>query len=694
MISRLGGFVGAGRESKTIPAKARAAAAAAAAAARPFTAVETLEERRLLAATLTPETLVNVSRLRGNQTEGTIAINPLNPSQLFAASNNGEGAGAESPDTGGVDPLPTSVGLFAGTSNDAGVTWTSRNMATGGAGGDGLPAACCDASVEFDSFGNLYLTYLGSDLGTVSGGFDVILALSTDGGATFTEIGNFGRGDQPTVTTGPGTVWVTWEQGGMIHANGAPVTGPGAAGVGAFIGKYAVGGSESGQFGDIAVGPQGQVMVTYQRDLSTTVGQEGPSDIWTHVDPDGLGPQGFGPGTRATYTNVGGFDFIPAQNRRSIDAEANLEYDRSGGPRNGRAYLVYTNERGRESLTGNNADTDVFIRFSDDNGVTWTGPSQVNDDPDLGSTARGQFLPQVAVDQTTGNVAVGFHDARNDTAADGDVNDDVQYYAAVGVPTSDGNGINFTPNARIGAGQSDAKRADSGIDFGDYTGLAFHNNVLYPAFADNSNITGDNPEGRLRRFDLYTGRAVFNPNAPSLTPPQVTPNSPLAPTLARGREVVKAGRFYNFTVRFTSPAGIDASTIGTGDFVVTGPNGFREDAQLVRARARGTTAQASYRIAGPGGEFDRRFDAGDNGLYFVSLLADAVRATDGTATQAGTLTTFLVNVRQPRRGRTFIQATVQPPAPATLFAAPSTTPITGVWSDSDEAERGAAGVLD
>ena len=45
-----------------------------------------------------------------------------------------------------------------------------------------------------------------------------------------------------------------------------------------------------GNYGDTAVGPDGQVMVIYQ---DQTSGQGG-SRIYTAVDPDGMGPAGFG----------------------------------------------------------------------------------------------------------------------------------------------------------------------------------------------------------------------------------------------------------------------------------------------------------------------------------------------------------------------------------------------------------------
>jgi len=57
-------------------------------------------------------------------------------------------------------------------------------------------------------------------------------------------------------------------------------------------------------------------------------------------DPDGLGPAGCGKRIFVTATHVGGFDFIPAQPDRSVDAEPGLAWDRTGGPHAGRVYLV------------------------------------------------------------------------------------------------------------------------------------------------------------------------------------------------------------------------------------------------------------------------------------------------------------------------------------------------------------------
>src|SRR6266511_4134397 len=92
-------------------------------------------------------------------------------------------------------------------------------------------------------------------------------------------------------------------------------------------------------------------------------------------EPDGLGPAGFGDRNFVTATHVGGFDFIPPQPDRSVDAEVGLASDRTGGPHAGRVYAVYTREQLNES-----DDTDVETCYSDDGGATWSSALRVNDD--------------------------------------------------------------------------------------------------------------------------------------------------------------------------------------------------------------------------------------------------------------------------------------------------------------------------
>jgi hypothetical protein len=416
----------------------------------------------------------NVTAMPGNEAEDAIAVNPTNPSNVVAMST-----------------LPDVVaGLAVGVSFSGGHTWARSVI--GASAADPLGDICCDQQLAWDRFGNLWMTYL------VNSNGDVLVALSANGGTSFTKVADIvtSFGDQPSIAVGQNSVWVSYtaSPGKQIQAFGAPVTGLGQFGSFSAPENVPSPGS-NGDYGDTAVGPAGQVMVTYQN----AVNGQGGTNIYTAVDADGLGPAGFGTPTLVTHSHVGGFDFIAAQPDRSIDAEANLAWDRSGGAHNDRVYLVWTQE------TPNQSDNDdIMLQHSDDNGTTWSPAVKLNDD----HTANSQYDPAIALDESSGDVAVSWYDTRNDlgTGGSGDTdgipNDDFQIWAT----DSTNGGATFAPNFRVSRGTSNAIDANSFFDVGDYTHAAFVAGSFWPAWSDNSNSTSDNPDGTLHQLDLYTAR--------------------------------------------------------------------------------------------------------------------------------------------------------------------------------------------
>jgi BNR/Asp-box repeat. len=427
---------------------------------------------------------VDVSQRPTSESEDTVAVNPKDPKNVVVVSNI-EGA---------------APGLFVGVSFDGGSTWARRIIANN----DNLGDACCDPSLAFDEYGNLFLVYLYNVENTIP------IALSTDGGLSFRLLTNVAqppkstgtkaRGDnrglfryvdQPTIAAAKGEVWIVVNAGGGMFATGAPVTGFGH--VGSFFAGEAIPNTNNCTYGDVTIGPAGQIMQA----CSLTQSGQGGGTVRVSVDPDGLGPAGFGKAVSVVDTHVGGFDFIPPQPDRSIDSEPGVVWDKTGGPHNGRAYLVYTFEQQNES-----DNTDIYVRYSDDRGATWSAGVRVNDD----ATKNSQFLPKIALDPTTGNLAVVWHDARRDLGAGGPgdtnglPNDDAQFWGAF----STNGGASFTTNIQISAGTSNSHDSGNGIDYGDYTGLSFYGDIAHPAWADNSNSTGNNPDGALHQLDIYT----------------------------------------------------------------------------------------------------------------------------------------------------------------------------------------------
>jgi hypothetical protein len=455
-------------------------------------------------AIVTPGVNVNVTKLGGNQSEGAIAMDPTDPNHVVELSNRERGAG-----------------MVLARSEDGGVTWEVFSFARG----DRFGKACCDPTLSWDGYGNLFMSWLDlEDAGAIP------VAISTDGGRTFRLLkvlrpnpptqragideeeedegekpggGEKERApspkdssvDQPTIVAGQGAVWLTWNNNGIMQATGARVSGLGI--VGRFHERQDIPKTRDCSFGDIAIGPVGQVFEVCTKDNDGT--DPTVATIRAATDPDGLGPLGFNAAKGIGTTNVQQFDAIPPQRSRTIDAETGLAWDSvEASAHFGRLYLMWADEQPNES-----DDTDVWMRFSDDAGVIWSAPVRVND-----VTTNAQFNPRIALDPTTGNLAFGWQDARNDMGdggagdTDGKLNTDAMHYVTF---STDG-GATFVPAIAASAGASNAKDARNGIDFGDYSGLAFSGGIAMPAWSDNSNSTGDNPAGVLATFDIYTTR--------------------------------------------------------------------------------------------------------------------------------------------------------------------------------------------
>src|SRR6266699_4002870 len=187
---------------------------------------------------------IDVSQRLTNESEETVAVNPTNPNNIVIVTN--------------VDH--PAAGLFEGVSFDGGSTWTTKLIADN----DNLGDACCDPSLSFDNYGNLFLAYLFNIEDTLP------IALSTDGGLSFHRIANIpgiakrnGKGaqekglfrfvDQPTITAAEGEVWAVVNVGGPMGAFGARVSGLGQ--VGDFSTAEVVPGTNNCTYGDVAIGP-------------------------------------------------------------------------------------------------------------------------------------------------------------------------------------------------------------------------------------------------------------------------------------------------------------------------------------------------------------------------------------------------------------------------------------------------------
>ncbi len=406
---------------------------------------------------------VDLTTSAGNQSNGTIAVDPTMPDHLFSAA---------------IDE--SAKGIYAVYSVDGGKTWKSTNS-KGGLYADGtdpaVPIAIDSPKATFDSYGNLFLTYVT----TIGSSSNSVVLLSIDEGQTFRKLMTTPSNGQLSIAAGPGSVWLTYTLGHTLEVTGAQVSGKNQVGdfsVFEIAPRPPIDGYVA-DFGDIAIGPKGEVLVTYQNESDP----QGPDSIYVDSDPDGLGPKPFGSPTLVTTTQVGSNRPITAQTA-GIDAEASLAWDLSNGPHRSRVYLVYT-----DSSDPTNPDfTTIKLRYSDDDGATWNPPSSMSPIA-VGLTEVGNnFLPSVAVDQATGDVGVTWYSDQGQAT-------NVNLVAAV---SSDG-GNTFSPNVAITAAPSnstDPKLNDFGkaIGFGNHTQVVFLNGILYPVWADNSPALNANPD--------------------------------------------------------------------------------------------------------------------------------------------------------------------------------------------------------
>jgi hypothetical protein len=481
-----------------------------------------------------PGAIVNISKKAGNQAESAIAVDPTDKDNkhLFVASMSYPGNMG----------LATTPGpLFVAFSDDGGYSWNDGAIP---AAQDGtIHTAPADPPVDlgkeqedpsavYDEDGNLWLAFV-DGFATTKPRILVLRAAkgSTDFSVVNTIYGATREGsvDQPRLAAGPGCVWLAYRwlssTGWNIGIEGATVSS----------GSFTTDIRDipaNALLGDIAVGPQRQVYVTCYTEFHDE--RSHGSNILLLVDPDGSqelglleGPsRGFQPvlppvpapgkdttsgvsaemSTDSKEPELKG-DQIPAQKTRGITPEPRLAIDYSQA-HPGRLYLVYTDgEPGGALPTNKVKNTRIYVRFSDNGGGTWSpDPTLVNSDV----PGVDHFLPSIAVDRKTGDVAVTWYDTRVDAGGTR-----TQFYGAVSI---DG-GSHFLPDFLISSslkGSDDqplssvAGAYTNQFDYGDYTGLAFSNGILYPVWSDNSNSTLDNPQTNggdgNPTFDVYTSQ--------------------------------------------------------------------------------------------------------------------------------------------------------------------------------------------
>jgi len=189
-----------------------------------------------------------------------------------------------------------------------------------------------------------------------------------------------------------------------------------------------------------SVGPEGQIFITWSgpRGIEFTSSYDGGITFTENI---------------FVTDQVGGWSYdIPGLYR--CNGLPFTDCDISQSEYRGTIYINYTDK--------SNGDYDVFIVKSTDEGVTWSIPIRVNDDP-LGN-GKDQFMTHFCVDPVTGAINVLFYDRRR---FEGKKTDVILARSTDGGETFVNRRINDNPFI-----------PDKEIFFGDYIGVNSYNDLV------------------------------------------------------------------------------------------------------------------------------------------------------------------------------------------------------------------------
>ncbi|HEX2916861.1 MAG TPA: sialidase family protein [Chloroflexia bacterium] len=423
---------------------------------------------------------IDVSNEKGPQSETAITLNPANPDQLVAGSNE-------------IDRLAMR-GYY---SSDGGTNWGAVDLPLPPASTTNGTDFGSDPAVAFDTRGNVYYGYIivffNRQFASIQG-TEMAVAKSSDGGRSWPQVTyfNFNSGtgkfnDKPmlTVDTNPtspyrDTVYIAWDNAsynqGKSSANNALLLSHSTDGGLTFSSPVTLnslnGGPNSVIGADPFVGSNGEVYVAWADIVSSRI----------MVNRSFDGGQTFGQEIPVAATSLSYQAIIPAQASRGALIYPACDTDRSNGPNRGSLYCSWMDGNG-------SSGTDIFEAYSTNQGVSWSEPVRVNDD--AAGVNRDQFNQWLSVDPVTGTVNLSWYDTRNDPN-----NTKTDVY--LGVSTN--GGLSYAPNIKVTDVPSDESAAnpyaDAGDQYGDYEGIVAYGGTIHPVWTDG-------------RFDQVMGEEVF-----------------------------------------------------------------------------------------------------------------------------------------------------------------------------------------
>ena len=417
--------------------------------------------------------------------EPTIAVNPLNPSNLVGSWQQDRWS------NGGAQ------GIVSARSVDGGATWTTRALpfsrCAGGTTANGgdfdrasnpWTAFSADGTVQ-----QLALTFDGTVFGPGSDSA-MVVARSTDGGATWgptTTLIRSGAGffnDKGAISTDPRDarfVYAVWDR--LVAAGGGPATFARSVDTGAtWSAPTSIfdPGVNSQTIGNvIVVLPDGSLVDLFtQIDFGTGGQQTSKLAVIRSTDH---GVTWSGPVKVADFLSVGTKDPQTGAPIRDASILGEIAADAAGN-----LVVVWQDAR----FSGGARDA-VALSRSTDGGLTWSAPVAIN-----GAPGAAAFLPFVNV-RSDGAIGVLYYDFRDDTS------DSTTLQTGLWLAKSVDAGRTWTETRLAGPFDIDrAPLADLGFFLGDYQALASVAGRFVTLFTVTTNDAAD-------RTDIETAPAAL-----------------------------------------------------------------------------------------------------------------------------------------------------------------------------------------
>ncbi|MCI0448626.1 MAG: T9SS type A sorting domain-containing protein [Chlorobi bacterium] len=177
-----------------------------------------------------------------------------------------------------------------------------------------------------------------------------------------------------------------------------------------------------------------------------------------------------------------------------------IAMDNSNGPFRGRLYHVHASN----DPPGNGNKPDIWLRYSTDQGATWSARVRVNDNPD--PTLSDQWFPEIFCERTTGKLYIHWYDDRSNPSTF-----QTDLYATY---TTDG-GQTFAQSQRLNNQTFTFPNPPCSPNCyrGDYTTMMANNpKVGFSVWSDHRNATAMNMGSYFPDFAMRVNPASFGMN--------------------------------------------------------------------------------------------------------------------------------------------------------------------------------------